>query len=218
MKRTNSLGLLGGTFNPVHNGHIQLGLTIREHFHLDRMLYILSAHPPHKKYRDLVPAELRFNMLETALKPYPELVPCDIEMKRPHDSWTIVTIEELKRTYPEHRLFFISGSEGFLKIRTWKNYKQLLRMLSFIVVLREGTHDTEVRDLLHSEGITTYPYTGEFPDREEDHSAFLYTYRSDILHLSSTLIRNRVKESQPVEAYVPPGVLKIMEENKLYEN
>ena len=116
MAKTNRIGLLGGTFNPVHEGHIQLGLKIRQEFQLDQILYILSAHPPHKKYRDMVPAALRWKMLKIALKPYPQLVPCDLEMKRTNDSWTIDTIQELKLQYPDHRLFFISGSEGFLKI------------------------------------------------------------------------------------------------------
>ncbi len=86
------IGILGGTFNPVHRGHIQLGLNMREAFRLDEVLYILSAIPPHKKAPHLVSAQLRWEMLEQALAPFPFLVPCDIEKKRPNDSWTTDTI------------------------------------------------------------------------------------------------------------------------------
>src|SRR5512137_1629981 len=97
------VGLLGGTFNPVHRGHIELGLRVREDFGLDRILYILSARPPHKRNRGVPDARVRFRMLEKALKPYPELVPCDMEIGRAEPSWTIDTILELKDRRPADR-------------------------------------------------------------------------------------------------------------------
>jgi nicotinate-nucleotide adenylyltransferase len=219
MDGTLRVGILGGTFNPVHKGHIQLGLNIREAFKLDEILYVLSANPPHKKSPEMVPAEIRWDMLNKALAPYPFLVPCDLEMKRPLDSWTIVTAAELKKARPQSRFYFLSGSEGFLKIRTWKDYKKLLHSLTFIVLIREERHKPLVEALLGEEGITPYPFSGDYPgDSEGPGTAYLYAYRSDLLHLSSTQIRGKIKSSERIDQFVHEEVKKIMEAKNLYEN
>lgn len=208
MKNRERVGLLGGTFNPIHRGHVDLGLRIREAFDLDKVFYILSAQPPHKTDIDIAPPEIRWQMLTEALKPYRQLVPCDIEMKRPTMSWTVDTVDELKQKYPETDFYFISGSEGFLKIRTWKDYKRLLRSLSFIVVVRKPGHEEAVEALLNGEGLSLH---GRSP------SVRLFSYLSITLVISSTLIRRKVKDSQEIDGLVDEGVKKIMEENKLYE-
>jgi len=211
----NRIGLLGGTFNPVHLGHIELGQKIQDSFGLDRIFYILSARPPHKRAMVMPPAATRFKMLQKALEPYPELVPCDIEMKRDGLSWTIDTVAELKKLNPGSRFFFISGSEGFLNIRTWKNYRELLKSLSFIVVLRKEGSKMRVENLLSEENI---PWTEDI-DRPGDHpGVYIYAYDSPRLSLSSTLIRERIKEGQAIGELVGEEVKKIMEENRLYEN
>ncbi len=208
MSKRESIGLLGGTFNPIHRGHVDLGLRIREAFDLDRVFYILSAQPPHKADMDIAPPEIRWRMLIEALKPYPRLVPCDIEMKRSTMSWTVDTVDELKQTYPETDFYFISGSEGFLKIRTWKDYKRLLGSLSFIVVTRRPGHGEAVEELLNGESMSLHGSSS---------SVRLFSYRSEMLSISSTLIRGRVRDSQRIDGFVEEGVKKIMEENKLYE-
>lgn len=209
MKTKEKVGLLGGTFNPVHRGHVDLGLRIQEAFGLDKVFYILSAQPPHKAHMEIAPAELRWRMLNEALKPFPQLVPCDIEMKRPTMSWTVDTVDQLKREYPETDFYFISGSEGFLKIRTWKDYKRLMRSLSFIVVVRKPGHEEAVEALLNSEDMSLHASSP---------SVRLFSYRSDTLSISSTLIRGKIKDSQQIDAFVEEEVQKIMEDNNLYES
>jgi nicotinate-nucleotide adenylyltransferase len=207
-------GLLGGTFNPVHRGHIELGLKIKAAFGLDKVLFILSAQPPHKKRQPLPSAELRLAMLKAALLPHPGLVPCDLELHRQGNSWTIDTIHELKAAYPGERFYFITGSEGFLKIRTWKEYRQLLREVFFIIVLRRPGHRAEVEKLLREEGV---PFGPECAGREQPPAAFLHSYVSDYLNLSATAIRRKVSHGQDISPYVEQNVQKIMEEIKLYE-
>jgi nicotinate-nucleotide adenylyltransferase len=216
------IGLLGGTFNPVHRGHIELGLKIRETFFLEEILYILSARPPHKKELEIAPIDLRWEMLKKALEPFPYLVPCDIEMRRSADSWTIDTVNELIAQCPDQQYFFISGSEGFLKIKTWKNYKKLLNTLSFIVVLRKDSHQTAVEQLLKEEGLIplySSNVTQQNPNPEGKPAAYIFFYQSEHLSISSTLIRKKIKLSgyRFIENFVSEEVKKIMEGNNLYE-
>jgi len=219
------VGLLGGTFNPIHRGHIRLGLTVREAFELDKIFYILSAHPPHKKAGAIVPADLRWEMLKRALAPFPMLEPCDIEMKRPMDSWTIDTVEELYGRSPESVYYFISGSEGFLKIRTWKNYKKLLYTVPFIVIIRKEEHKEQVERLVEGEGITLC-FHCDRPEQEQAKArafapcvpcVYIFSYRAEELQISSTLIRQKVRLSERIDNFVDKEVIKIMEEYKLYE-
>ncbi|MCK4763692.1 MAG: nicotinate (nicotinamide) nucleotide adenylyltransferase [Candidatus Aminicenantes bacterium] len=208
------VGLLGGTFNPVHLGHVDLGVKIQAAFSLQRVLYILSARPPHKEGTEIVPAPLRLRMLSEALASHPQLVPSDIEMKRHSYSWTYLTMNELRRIYPGDSFYFISGSEGFLKIRTWKNYKELLDTLSFIVVLRKAGHKEKVSNLLREEGVEP---CFDMEVRAETPMIYIYTYESDKLFISSTLIRKRRKLSADIDLLVHPEVKKIILENRLYE-
>jgi len=207
-------GLLGGTFNPVHRGHIELGLKIKKAFGLDSVLYILSAQPPHKKRQRMPAAELRLAMLKAALQPHAGLLPCDLELHRGGDSWTIDTIRELKAARPGERFYFITGSEGFLKIRTWKEYRRVLQEVFFIIVLRRESHRRKVEELLREEGI---PFGPGCADAERPPAAFLHAYESDYLELSATAIRRRMSRGQDVSPYVEKNVRQIMEGIKLYE-
>lgn len=210
----NKIGLLGGTFNPIHKGHIDLGLKVMNTFNFDKVLYILSAKPPHKKQSNIVSAEIRWEMLNRALSPFPDLIPCDIELNRSDYSWTHETIKMLKVHYPNNTFYFISGSEGFLKIRTWKNYRYLLESLPFIVVFRERSDKNRVEALLKAENITPCLNVTEWKKLP---CIYFFSYRSDKLLISSTLIREKVKMSQPIDKFVEKEVQKIMEEYKLYE-
>lgn len=208
-------GLLGGTFNPVHRGHIELGLKIKAAFGLDRVLYILSARPPHKKRQALPPAELRLAMLQAALRPHPGLETCELELRRQGDSWTIDTLRELKAAAAAgERFYFITGSEGFLKIRTWREYRLVLREVFFIIVLRRPGHREKVERLLREENI---PFGPALPEADPPPGAFLHSYVSDYLELSATAIRRKRSHGQDVTPYVEHNVQKIMEEIKLYE-
>lgn len=208
-------GLLGGTFNPVHRGHIELGLKIKAAFALDKILFILSAKPPHKKLQKLPTAELRLAMLKEALRPYPELVPCDLELRRPGDSWTIDTIRQLKNEYQAEQFYFIAGSEGFLKIKTWKEYQQLFREVFFIVVMRQSNHQSPVEHLLRTENV---PIGREPENSPLPPTAFLFSYTSAYLTLSATDVRNKISRGQDISPWVEKNVQRIIEENKLYGN
>jgi nicotinate-nucleotide adenylyltransferase len=213
--KQNRIGLLGGTFNPVHRGHVELGLKVREAFGLDKVLYILSAQPPHKKLQALAPAPVRLAMLEEALRSHPGLEPCDLELRRPGRSWTIDTVRQLRAADPRARFFFITGSDGFLKIRTWKAYRQLLAEVFFIIVIRQKSHRARVVRLLRDEGV---PFAADAKNLPHPPAASLVAYASDLLRLSATAIRRGTARKQDISAWVDEKVKTIMEENNLYED
>jgi len=206
-------GILGGTFNPVHRGHVELGLQISCTFSLDRVLYILSANPPHKSEQEVVSPDLRWEMLGLALEPYSQLTPCDIEMRRLGYSYTIQTIHQLREAYPDDQFYFISGSEGFLKIRTWKNYRELLDAVSFIVVLRNVAHRPLIESLLHEEGVPFFPDPHALQERI---GVSVFSYDSPLLSISSTLVRQRFQTGGEVDSLIDQSVKKVIEEYRLY--
>jgi len=206
-------GILGGTFNPIHNGHVDIGLRVMAHFGLNSVRYILSARPPHKDGNHIVPADLRWEMLKAGLEPHPRLIPDDIEIRRDEYSWTIDTVKELIEIFPDDKFYFLSGSEGFLKIRTWKEYKKLFKLINFIVVMRTLEQEDKVTALLSKEGITPSVH-GE--RRTEDTEVFYYSYKSEYLDLSSTQIRKRVGSGVEIDELVNKKVKEIIEEKNLY--
>jgi nicotinate-nucleotide adenylyltransferase len=211
----NRIGILGGTFNPIHNGHVDLGSRILAAFNLEKVLYILSAKPPHKPHQEIAPVGLRWEMLNKALESFPSLEPCPIEMERPGLSWTVDTVNVLRPQNPGAQLFFISGSEGFLKIRTWKDYRTLTKAISFIVVLRKRGHRQRVIELLKEEGI---PGCDEADQGQQVTwpCADLFSYESDQLPVSSTMIRERIKSGRPIDSFLDKRIIKIIEEYGLY--
>ncbi|MEN8222423.1 MAG: nicotinate-nucleotide adenylyltransferase [Acidobacteriota bacterium] len=213
MRNDIKTGILGGTFNPVHNGHIDIGLRVMEHFGLDSIRYILSAKPPHKDTGRIASANLRWKMLKSALTPYPNLIPDDTEIRRDEYSWTIDTIRDLSGIFPENKFFFLSGSEGFLKIRTWKEYRKLFNLINFIVVMRTSEQENEVNGLLKEEKIK--PVTHGKPEINSN-SIYYYSYKSGYLDLSSTKIRDLVRSGKKIDGLVDKKVKEIIEENDLY--
>ena len=213
MRNDIKTGILGGTFNPVHNGHVDIGLRVMDHFGLDSVRYILSAKPPHKDSGRIVSAGLRWEMLKTALDPYPGLIPDDTEIKRDEYSWTIDTVLELSTVSPDNKFFFLSGSEGFLKIRTWKEYRKLFSLISFIVVMRTKGEGKKVTDLLREEKIE--PVIHGKPEISSN-AVYYYSYKSGYLDLSSTKIRDRVMKGDRIDGLVDKKVKEIIEENNLY--
>jgi nicotinate-nucleotide adenylyltransferase len=207
-------GLFGGTFNPVHRGHIEAGLQLMRLFHLDRVLYILAARPPHKKDQPVAPAQTRWRMLQQALSAHPGLEPCDVELRRDGESWTIDTLAILAREFPGDTFYFVSGSDGFLTIPTWKRYRDVLAGVVHVIILRRPEHEGPVRSLLQHEGIPVYAAADTAVSAPP--AAILCRYGSPYLDLSATAIRCRLKAGQDIGADVDPAVKTMLEELKLY--
>jgi nicotinate-nucleotide adenylyltransferase len=133
------LGVLGGTFNPIHNGHLAIARQTREALGLDRILFIPTNDPPHKPHQGLAPAKDRYEMVRLAIGSDPLFVISDIELRRSGTSYSIDTVRQLQHEYgPESELFFLIGLDAFLDFPTWHEPETLLTLCSFVVISRPG--------------------------------------------------------------------------------
>lgn len=123
-----SLGILGGTFNPIHTGHIRLALYVQETLKLSRVLVIPDRIPPHKKAPDLLPGQDRLELCRKACGPYPQLEVSDMELRREGNSYTVDTLNALKKQFPNASLTLIVGSDMFLTIDSWKNSREIFQL------------------------------------------------------------------------------------------
>ncbi len=216
MSETNkpeNIGLLGGTFNPPHWGHIGLGQTVLAHFPIDSVRYILSAKPPHKSGPQIAEPGLRFSLLEMALSPFAGLYADRSELDRKDPSWTVNTIGQLQARYPEQSFYFICGSEAFLAIQTWHRYSTLLDMIGFLVYLRTPEHQSGLLRLCERESIHMHQNPPTLPAPRQ---ITLFTAAAHTIAISSTDIRNRIRTGQPYEHLLPDPIVKAIKENKLY--
>ncbi|MFO7751412.1 MAG: nicotinate-nucleotide adenylyltransferase [Desulfobacteraceae bacterium] len=214
-----NIGLFGGTFNPVHRGHIHVIRYVKELFALDTVYLVPCATPPHKADTDLAPARLRLEMVASAVKDLPGLVPSDIEIKRRGKSYTIDTINQLKEKWgQEDRLFLIMGSDAFLDIRSWKNSLELFSKTPVIVMLRAG----EKRKIESLTSFINNRVSGDYR-YEEKTGSFLHPQLKPVhlcsvpeIEISSTRIRNRVKQNMPTASMLCDSVETIIRQKGLY--
>lgn len=132
------IGILGGTFNPIHIGHLILAEEAREKLALDKIIFVPSYLPPHKDNSDVAPARHRYGMVRLAIRTNKYFSASDTEIKRKGRSYTIDTLKEFKKTYPKDELFFIIGSDLLNYLDEWKDLSRILEMVRFIVATRPG--------------------------------------------------------------------------------
>lgn len=133
------IGLLGGTFNPIHNAHLAIARQAREMLELDRVVMIPSGDPPHKPSNGLASAKDRYEMVRLALASDPHLAMSDVEVRRSGKSYSIDTVRRLQQEYGnETRLHFLIGLDAFLEFETWREPETLLTLCSFVVLSRPG--------------------------------------------------------------------------------
>jgi nicotinate-nucleotide adenylyltransferase len=130
------IGIFGGTFNPIHLGHIRLGQLVLDEIKLDKILYIPDNTPPHKSDRNLACGEDRLNMIDIFIKDYDNMESADIELNREGKSYTFETLLELKNVYPNDELYLITGADMFLTLDKWKEPETIFKTANIIGVPR----------------------------------------------------------------------------------
>lgn len=198
------MGILGGTFNPVHNGHIDMALNIRQEFGLASVLFIPAANPPHKQdVEDIAPADARLKMAALAVMEHAGLSVSNIEVEREGLSYTIDTMRELSRRYGEVEFYFIIGSDSLFSLESWKHFRELCRMMRFVCVRRQEHDRLSIMAQAAKLG-ETYDAVIEISD-----------YNG--LFVSSSYIRKRVAQGKDIGEFVPAAVEEYIHASGLYK-
>jgi nicotinate-nucleotide adenylyltransferase len=212
------LGLFGGTFNPIHLGHLRAGLEVQDRFSLDQVLYLPAAIPPHKATREILSFAHRLKMVRLAVEGQSRLKASDAEIKRPGKSYSIQTVRYFHRTIPQGMdLFFILGLDAFLEISTWKDYRQLFGLCHFIVLDRQGVSRRRLPEFLLREvspDFVPYPREHRFLHPAGTSVHWAPITRMDI---SSTFIRGLRRQAKSVAYLVPEAVEGYILNQRLYE-
>jgi nicotinate-nucleotide adenylyltransferase len=185
------IGLLGGTFNPVHIGHLILAEEVREKLALDKVVFVPAYLPPHKDNADIAVAGERFKMINLAIKGNKYFSVSDIEIKRDGRSYTIDTVKAFKSKFPKDELFFITGSDLLKYLDEWKDFSEIIKIVKFVVATRPGYPLENIPDYIQTVAI-----------RAVDVSAFE--------------IRNCIKNNMSFRYLVPEAVCEYIQRKELY--
>ncbi len=213
------IGLFGGTFNPIHLGHVQAAEIVAKRFLIDKLYFIPSYVPPHKKSSQIASPQHRLRMVELAAEPFPNFFPSAIEIDAGGKSYSIVTLKKIKAQYPDARVLFLLGVDAFLEIETWKDYENVLEQCSFIIMSRPQFHLEDAHEVLskkYSQRIVSLPGNGEIVSIE-DTANLIYLVPIQALDISSTEVRKRVSRTLSIKDLVPESVEHYIKEKGLYQ-
>ncbi|MBU0469392.1 MAG: nicotinate-nucleotide adenylyltransferase [Candidatus Omnitrophica bacterium] len=189
MKR---IGILGGTFNPVHIGHLAIAQRARENLDLEKVFFVPSNLPPHKSSKNVLPPAQRYRMVQMAIEGNPYFDISDFEIKREGRSYSIDTVEHFYKLYLEKaKLYFIIGEDSFSTLDTWKHIEDIVKLADFVVVNRPGfnVEDSKIK-------VKTIDMPG--------------------LDISSSGVRKCLRLGKTVKYLLPEKVLKYIKRKKLY--
>jgi len=210
-------GILGGTFNPIHNAHLLIADESRRHCHLDRVLFLPAAIPPHKEIAEDVSFDHRLEMVSLAIADHPEYEASDLEAKRPGTSFSVDTLQSLQELYPLDDFYFIIGLDSFRDIATWKNYQQLFALANIVVACRPGPGDNAPEELLPVAIKDDFCYDAKSLKLRHKSGHELVFISDTRLDISSTMIRDHVANNSSIDAEVPAAVARYIKRNRLYQ-
>lgn len=197
------IGIFGGAFNPVHNGHLNLAKHYLDELGLDKILFIPTNIPPHKSNEDFAGREDRFNMLRLAIKPYDKFEVSDIEFKRDGKSYTYDTLLELKKIYENAEFYLIIGADQLLHFDKWYKYKEILALVTLCTSARENEAEkAQIIDFASSlNGLDINKFK---------------LLASPVLKVSSSEIRNKIKSGEDFSNLVPEKVYDYIIKRRIY--
>ncbi len=195
-----ALGVLGGTFDPIHVGHLILGEHVAESLGLEKVLFVPAGTPGHKRPDAVTSPEHRCRMTALAIADNPRFELCTVDLARQGVTYTVDTLGDLRRLYPNQELFFIIGSDNLLDLPNWREPERVLALCYLAVVFRPGFPIHEVQDKL-----------GALYIRER-----MRFVPSVAIEISSTSIRQRIKEGRSVRYLIPEPVAAYIKEHRLY--
>jgi nicotinate-nucleotide adenylyltransferase len=212
------VGFFGGTFDPVHLGHLVPAVRAFETFRFDALVFIPAAHPPHKLGEPLTPFSHRFAMLALATQPYDHFLVSAIEAERQGPTYTVDTLLTLRERLGAQHLYFLMGSDSFSQIGTWNRWQELVD-LAHVVVLHRDTVWGEALEARVPENLRSRMRTIE-PFREvqdpEPGSRWIYLLAHEPFPISATHLRDRQRQGLTIHELVPPEVHRYIVKHRLY--
>lgn len=192
-------GIMGGTFDPIHNGHLLLARFAMEQYNLDEIWFMTSGNPPHKR-NERTPAQIRHEMVCTAIRNDAGFIPCDFEVKRKELSYSVNTMECFTKEYKDREFYFIIGQDSLNDLPKWYEPKRLLELTKILVYPRNNGIglDEKIKEI-------TKNYGGE-----------IHKINAPLIGISSTDIRSRVKNGLSVRHMVTDSVCEYIEKGGLY--
>lgn len=219
MARPDGIGVFGGTFNPIHLGHLRAAEEVREAASLAEIRFVPCAVPPHKSTEGLAPARARLDMLDLAVTGVPGFRSWDVELGRPGPSYSVDTLEILRGELgAQARIVFIVGRDAFGDLATWRRYDRLFALCDLVVMTRPpDTHPLSMDDLPVAvrQAFCYDPSVGGFRHESGHHVTSLSI---SSLAISATDIRRRVACGQSIRFLVPSAVETYVIEHRLYRS
>jgi nicotinate-nucleotide adenylyltransferase len=217
------IALFGGTFDPIHSGHVAVARAAERRFRLDRVFFIPSSHPPHKPVSELSPYDHRFAMVALACSAHPRFVPSLAEASVNGASrrifYSIDTVRRFREDFNRRgdRIFFIVGADSFLHLHTWKNYAELLQLCDFVVANRPGFRIERLREVIPPSLFAPLAAKEKRESRViRLRNTNVYMLETVASHVSATDVRQRLERGQSVRGLVPPSVEEYITKQALY--
>jgi nicotinate-nucleotide adenylyltransferase len=216
-KKPKRLGLFGGTFNPIHYGHLRSAEEVAEALNLGQVWFIPAAFPPHKASANVTPFEVRLAMTRLAVGRHPRLSVSDVEGRRPGRSYSIETLRHIRKEFgPDWEVYFILGLDAILDIASWKDYRELFTLSHFVVLDRPGYNRDEVGELLirqvHQDFIPLPSAVGfQLPG-----GCQVLFQATTLMDISATRIRHLVRQGSSIRYLLPERVRRFILKNRLY--
>ena len=198
------IGILGGTFDPIHIGHTKLGIEAIKQFDLSEIWIIPAFNPPHKTLKNVTSYEDRVNMIRLAIENLSQFKILEIEKMRGGKSYTSETLKELVSLYPKTRFSFIIGADSLYEIEDWHKPEEVMKFARLLVALR--TYDKAYKSLVEQVDYLKEKYNADIE---------IISYNK--INISSNEIRNLVSQNKDYSALVEEQVKKYIESNKLYK-
>ncbi len=202
MKELQRIGIIGGTFNPIHLGHLMIAEMAREAYNLEKVIFVPAYHPPHK-HEDVIDAKYRYEMTEAAVSDNPYFTVSDVEFKREGPSYTIDTVRHFIKEYgPDTEFYFIAGTDSIRDLPNWKYIDDLLPLCHFIGAVRpDGS--AAIDDVV--------AYFGELGAQR------IHRLDVPIMRLSATDLRRRLRERRTVRYLISKAVVEYIKDHDIYK-
>jgi nicotinate-nucleotide adenylyltransferase len=211
------VGIFGGTFDPIHCGHLSLAEQAKKLAQLDQVLFITSVLPPHKTYTTHANFLDRHAMVALALAGQKDFIPSSLEFERSGKSYSVDTIRHFRETLPpDSALFFLIGLDAFVDISTWKEHNHLLNLCDFLVFSRPGFDGSQLYEKLPAEWVGQIHDGFHFSPQPGTQKHGVFCINSLQNPLSATVIRDRIKHGKSVQDMVPPAVEEYIGKTGLY--